>query len=105
MLTALTYRVFVENRTVEDIRAMIKANPDTSLRCEAYTDQGFIVTDAAAARAIKTQLRECVHYSYQRERVAQRNAGKRHQTGALEARWRDAVVIITPNPEGQHLMR
>ncbi|HEY1011957.1 MAG TPA: hypothetical protein VGE07_04575 [Herpetosiphonaceae bacterium] len=104
-MSAPVYRVFVENRTAEEVRELIRANPDSTLNGDAYTEEGFVTDSASAAKALKSQLRDCLNYGYQMARAALRNAGKRHQTGTLEAEWRASAVIIDPNPEGQHLMR
>lgn len=99
-----TYRIYIRNRSVQDVQRMIKSNPDISVK-EKYTSDGFVTTDIDVARSLKRALQQCLDYAFQTERVARRNAHGRHQTAGLAAEWSDVRVIIEPDPDAARLLR
>ena len=99
-----TYRIYIQNRTAQEVQRMIKSNPDVLLD-EKYTTDGFVTNDIDAARSLKRTLQQCLDYAFQTERVARRNARGRHQTAGLSAEWGDVRVIIEPDPDAARLLR
>lgn len=99
------YRICVTGRSTAEIKAMIKLNPDVTLRSDAYTEAGIATSDINAARTIKRELQSCIEYAFQTERVARRNAKGRYQTGPLSNEWRQVRVVIEPDPDASRLLR